>query len=756
MTFALKSRMRPALVLLFLLQFALIAVSADAQEVTASPDLSSPRATVTSFLSAMNDVRANQPDRIVDAVACLNLEGITGAERDAAGPERARQLFDILDGQTVFLGDLPESTPNRELKIPLTLLQDSYLQLRLSNENEWRFDSETVKEIPVYHAELMRQKAEAATEIDEEKKVDTRLASPRATMRTFIEGMNRGGNGGEADVTATLDLSSIPDAAQKEQAKRSAELLKEILDRFPLVLYQTIPDAMQIGDEETYTYRLEEDVNLVLHKIRSNNPVEREWKFSPETISELQALYDSVYDRELLVEHDSNRPLSASLRIQNWLNDNYPILRNKVFLVEHWQWIGLFAVIFSGLAASRLFSVALVFVLGRAFRRDNLELDDEAKGRAKDFARPVRLMFMAWMWWIGLGFLSMDPEAYAILKAAAVTITYGGAIWAGWTLIGLIGTYLWARAERTHNKFDDLVVPLVLRTLKVFVVVIGALAIAYEVAEDSFDQVLAGLGLGGLAFALAAKDTIANLFGSVMIIADRPFEIGDWIQVNDIDGSVESVGIRSTRVRTFYNSVVTIPNSELTNAVIDNYGKRKYRRIKQTLGLTYDTTPEMIDAFCEGVRQLIEEHPYTRKDYYHVYLNEFSAYSLDVMLYCFVQTPEWGTELRERHRLFSDILRLADKLGVEFAFPTETEHVRTVATEKAHAEAMEKKSPKSTFDAKRLGRKHAVGIVEDTLGRGMKPPPVDYAAQISDGDDLLDAKKGGMTSDEQDGDSDGN
>lgn len=700
----------------------------------------------------MNDVEANQPDRIAAALACLNLEGIAAAERDAAGPARARELFEILDNQTIVLEDLPEETPNRAIEIPLTLGEEKTLKLQLSNQNTWRFTTKTIDEIPELHALMLKIRAETAVEIDGEQKVDPRLASPRAAMRTFIEGMNRWEEGGEEDVIAALDLSEIPEAVRREKGMESAELIKEILDRFPAVVYQTIDDATQIGDKETYAHVLEDDLQLTLHKIRSNTPAERVWKFSPATLDNLQGLYDSVYEREVLVEQEGQRPRSMSLRVRNWVADNYPVLLNKVFFVEHWQWIGLFAVIVFGMALSRLFIYILTFFVGRAFRRENLELEEEARGSAKSFARPVRLMFMAWMWWIGLGFLSMDPEVYAILMAAAVTVTYGGAIWAGWTLIGLIGTYLWARAERTHNKFDDLVVPLVLRSLKVLVVIVGALAIAYRLAQDSFSQVLAGLGIGGLAFALAAKDTIANLFGSVMIIADRPFEIGDWIQVGDVDGSVESVGIRSTRVRTFYNSLVTIPNSELTNAVIDNYGKRKYRRIKTTLGLTYDTSPEKIEAFCEGVRQLIREHPYTRKDYFHVYLNEFSPYSLDVMLYCFVQTPEWGTELRERHRLFADILRLADRLSVEFAFPTETEHIRTVDTEKEQAARMAATSPRSTFDAHRMGRKLATSIVEDTIGRGMKPPPVDYAAANPDVDDLIDARKGG--DDDDDGDMD--
>jgi MscS family membrane protein len=104
-------------------------------------------------------------------------------------------------------------------------------------------------------------------------------------------------------------------------------------------------------------------------------------------------------------------------------------------------------------------------------------------------------------------------------------------------------------------------------------------------------------------------------------------------------------------------------------------GRRKYRRIKTMLALQYDTQPAQLDAFCEGVRELIRRHPYTRKDYYHVYFNQFNDSSIDVLLYCFVETPDWSVELREKHRLFVDIMKLAQRLGVQFAFPTRTLHL---------------------------------------------------------------------------------
>ncbi|MFI4883390.1 MAG: mechanosensitive ion channel family protein, partial [Phycisphaerales bacterium JB064] len=203
-----------------------------------------------------------------------------------------------------------------------------------------------------------------------------------------------------------------------------------------------------------------------------------------------------------------------------------------------------------------------------------------------------------------------------------------------------------------------------------FGLVYVAHAMDYEVLP-----LLTGLGIGGLAVAFAAKDTIENFFGSIAVIADRPFEVGDWVKVDDVEGTVEELGLRSTRIRTFYDSLVTVPNATLVRAVVDNFGRRRYRRFSTHLALPYGTPPEKIEAFCEGVREIIEKHPKTRKDVYHIYLNRFGDSSLDVLVYIFHECPDWATELAERQRFMLDVLRLAEDVGVEFAFPTRTLHV---------------------------------------------------------------------------------
>jgi MscS family membrane protein len=273
------------------------------------------------------------------------------------------------------------------------------------------------------------------------------------------------------------------------------------------------------------------------------------------------------------------------------------------------------------------------------------------------------------------------------------------------------------------------------KTLKVFVTLFGIVFIA-GIMGLNVTGLLAGLGLGGIAVALAAKDSLENLFGSVVVLLDRPFRVGDWVKAGAVEGTVENVGFRSTRIRTFQNSLVTVPNAELMRASIDNMGAREFRRVNTTIPLEYSTPPDKIDAFCEGVRTLILKHPYTRKDNYHVWLNEFGENSLDVLLYFFLETPDWATELRERHRLFLDTIRLADELGIRFALP-----VRRVYMEKDEPAKSVFPEKGTIFEQSEEERKRARELAESITGSGLGgegkiPAPVEFPESAGPPEDL--------------------
>ena len=701
------------------------------------PDLSGPRAALTSFLDAMNDVRGDHPERLRDALACLELEGPVTPEIDPTHVKSAQQLFDILDSGTVPLSTTPETAADGENAVTVTVdcrrddeLVPFDVVIRQGDDGLWRITSDTLERVPEVHVALAAESAE------DEPAADTgpKLGSPRETMRTFIEGVNRWDEGGDQNALAALDLSAIDETLRYDLGKEFGLLLMRILDRHSKVVYQNI-DNDPAGPP--YVHLTHSAGNIVITPIDNPETGFTEWKFSQATLENLLDLWDAFKEKEIVVEgkDETGEPVVLSMLIRDWVGGQFPFLLNRTAMLENWHWVGLFLIIFVGMALSRVAGFLILLGIRRWFAHSKMSLSQKLQ---KDFVRPIRIALMAWVWFIALGTLNLPPDALKYLRIIAITVSAAGGVWAAYRLIDIVSEYLAERAARTPSKFDDVLIPLVTRSLKLLVVVFGIVFVA-EVAGFRPTSVLAGLGLGGLAFALAAKDTIANVFGSITILVDRPFQIGDWIVTGDVEGSVEAVGIRSTRVRTFYNSLITVPNSALINATIDNMGARRYRRIKTMLCLTYDTPPEKIEAFCEGIRELIRQHPYTRKDYYHVWLNEFADASLNILLYCFHEAPEWATELRERHRLFLDIIRLAQRLGVEFAFPTQTLYVR-------QDQVPEGPGAPSVDEAFVLGQREATRIVDEFLGGrdAPKPPPVTMEGPRDDQDTpLRDAKLGG-------------
>ena len=484
------------------------------------------------------------------------------------------------------------------------------------------------------------------------------LSSPRATMTTFLQAMDmalEGETSAFSQAIQTLDLSHINPLIHREKGEELARLLLTILRRTRTIELDKIPDR-STGPPYLFKQYSKGRIEIVCQS-------DGRWLFSHSSLlnlPEILTLFPKAQREEDQRLQEQALPLHMKLR------QRLPQVLQQRILLEYWQWLGIFLTILLGLIADKLVARLL-----QAFM-DTWKQRHHAYAQVKSTVlRPFGLMAMALVWWTGLYPLGLPDKALLILSVAIKVLVGLAGIWSSFRFIEVASALLMRRALQTENRFDDLLVPLVRKSLKLFVLVVGSIIVADNLNID-ITSLLAGLGLGGLAFALAAKDLIGNFFGSLTVVLDRPFHIGDWVVIGDVEGTVEYVGFRSTRIRTFYNSVVSLPNAQLTTSKIDNMGARQYRRMRTMLSLTYATPPERIEAFCVGVRQLVQLHPHMRKDYYHVYLNQLSASSVDVLVYVFWQTPDWGTELRERQRFLLDILRLARELHVEFAYPTQT------------------------------------------------------------------------------------
>ena len=503
-----------------------------------------------------------------------------------------------------------------------------------------------------------------AEEPAEEAQVPPEHASARATMRTFLEAFDPAKIGPEAvplEIAAgCLDLSEIRQPLRAHQGKELAVQLKEILDKTELIDVATISDD---PEAPPYQLRISEEGS-----VRIAPDADGEWLFDRETVRAIPGLLAAVRERETVAGVTVVEPLTPAM----WLRSKMPkSLLGLGFLMEHWQWLALLALVLVALVLDRL--VVLISHHSVAGYLQHRLADIEAP-RLKRALRPVGLLAASLVSWAGIYWLGLPTGVLEALQVAVHFTVASSFVWASYRLVDVAAAVLEIRAASTGNKFDDLLVPLVRKTFKIAVTAFGLVFIA-DTLRLPIRSILAGIGIGGLAVALAAQDLIKNLFGSLLVIMDRPFSVGDYVQIGSVDGTVEELGFRSTRIRTPQNSLITLPNSGLITTAVDNLGARQYRRWRTTLSLTYDTPPEKIEAFCEGVRELIRQHPDTRKEGFQVAFNEFSASSLDVMLHLFFEVPDWGTELAARQQLGLDILRLASDLGVEMAFPTQTVHL---------------------------------------------------------------------------------
>lgn len=241
-------------------------------------------------------------------------------------------------------------------------------------------------------------------------------------------------------------------------------------------------------------------------------------------------------------------------------------------------------------------------------------------------------------------------------------------------LIVIFGEILKKRAATTESKQDDQLIPFVIEVAKIILIVISVILVVGTIFELNVGSLVAGLGIGGLAIALAAKESLENLFSSFTIFLDKPFVVGDLVKIGEIEGVIERVGFRSTRIRTLEKSFLTIPNKKMVDAELDNLSLRTFRRVKFFIGLTYGTKVETIKSIVHAIEEYLNNHELTNEEV-HVRFKEFGPSSLNIMVLYFINTMDYATYLKYREEINFRIMEIVEEKGSEFAFPTQTLHL---------------------------------------------------------------------------------
>lgn len=354
-------------------------------------------------------------------------------------------------------------------------------------------------------------------------------------------------------------------------------------------------------------------------------------------------------------------------------------LKHKYLDIKLWRYILSLLVLIGGFLLKKVFDLVIIKRLTALFSKTRFKYDEmvvEALSKPLNALVIILSIYLAWV--IIQADVNITPELSRFFSQSfkvGVGITL---VWAVYRLVDVFAAYLDDKATGQDLTMRGQFVPVIKSSLRIFTLIIGVLTVLASL-NVNITAMLGGLGIGGVAIALAAQESVGNFIGTLSIFADRPFKVGDWIQVGDkVDGNVEQIGFRSTRVRTWPKTVMSIPNRLMASEIIDNWSQMPKRRVKMTIGVTYSTTAEQMEELLERIRALLKQDEGVDQDFFLVRFTEFGASSLDIFLYYFTKSIKWDEHLAVRERMNLNIMRTIKEMGLSVAFPTRSIHVESM------------------------------------------------------------------------------
>ncbi len=483
----------------------------------------------------------------------------------------------------------------------------------------------------------------------ETKNVKVDLRTPQSAVRTHLHFLNPD--------------SYHPEKAAKtihgytgERAEELAVKLEKILEgRGLFVVFRKLPSDPNFGDtvQDEFVHRYvlfpERMPKVYLEKIDGS------WYYSKQTLLLVDKLYDEVF------------PWYAQ-KIHEFL----PKFGNKSFFgIPIWKYSGLVLLLVISVLLFFIFNKLIYFILAQTQKNTSKLSSSEVAQIFKKIARLASLLAIIALIRGVIPILNLGIKFNTVLFFCVDLLFILFVVFIFFKVVDFLMIFYTKYTEKTNSKLDTQLTPIVRHILKIIVGFLGLLKVLAFLGINPV-TIMAGLSIGGLAFALASQDTVKNFIGTIMIFVDKPFRIGDFIIAGDVEGTVEKVGFRSTLVRAPDTSIYQITNSRLSEITVKNRGLLRYRRYRTELGIRYDTPPELVETFVEGVRQIIAKHPRTLKENYNVEFTGFGNSSLLILMNVYFLDTNWGKEQAARHSLHIAILKFANAIGVGFAFPSTT------------------------------------------------------------------------------------
>jgi MscS family membrane protein len=480
--------------------------------------------------------------------------------------------------------------------------------------------------------------------------------SPRAAVTAFLQLCDRGRY---EDAAAFLELPRGRSKDGPELARR----LDAVLDRRVLLDLDTLSplstgdtnDALPKGVDQVAEIAIDEDIAPQPVRVARSRKKGAAWVFTRDTVEHVDDWYIGLEDRWLL------ETLPA------------PLLRMGPRGLLWWQWIALPCVLFGAWICGWFLSRVTRRLAKRPLERTASILDDQALVR---LSGPITLFWALVLSWFGIQFVHLLPRAEDFAERIILAGYLLALFWALFRLVDvfvhLLANSPWSRSHVTARSQ----LPLLSRVAKITLFAIGLVALLAQLGYP-IASLLAGLGIGGLALALAAQKTVENLFGAFSIGADQPFREGDFVRVEDFVATVELIGLRSTRFRTLDRTAITIPNGKLAEMRLETFAVRDRLRLSCILGLEYGTTEAQMRRVLAGFGRVLDEHPKSWRESKTVRFVAFGASSLDIEIMAWFETSDWSEFLAIREEVLLAFMAVVQDAGAAFAFPTRTVHLRS-------------------------------------------------------------------------------
>ena len=627
-----------------------IKVDADREYNALLVDDTSPMHTFYSFLKLGNSVRNGHYEALEKALGLLYMDENQQKYYYAKRLALTSTFFQILDACTVekhvFNRNIQGDYDSVILHQVGTANTVEVEFIKANDTEGWKISIPSMKKME----ETLRTLMNARERHEFDPSENLKLANPRDTMRTFIEQYKRWKKNGKSYVVSTMNLSAVDPAIWEWQAPLLSHYLLGVIDRISEVVYQEIPNDPKSKRPYVHFHHPLGDIVIAPYEVDGKT----RWQFTPETLETIEILFEEMEDIPLKVPSRMIRENELYFMLKNIAQSISPLLIKKFYNTAFWQ-IALLALVVFLAGWISYFTKWITLYIVKRFYLTKRWTDEMITLR---FLRPVQILTFGLLLLYGAHQLGLSDFLFSIIKTFSHLLIVIGIAWIVFSLIDIIISLLKIRAKRNASEIDDIFLSIISSILRIGVVLLAIFVLA-EILGVPYKTVVAGLGIGGLAFAIAAKDTIANFFGSAIIIADRPFKTGDKIKIGSDIGVITNVGIRSTKIRTIFDTVLTVPNNKITSEMIDNYTAREAMRIDTEFFLSLQTSKESLDKLDSDISKFLRENKGV--DSSKIILtgvNDFTKRGISFGVSFFVKASTDMEYSDRRHRIVTDIAQI--------------------------------------------------------------------------------------------------